>query len=53
MEFYDSEHIREPLEEGTCFLLIRIPYFGVGALFTHEDKQNSVLRRDEREAFQA
>lgn len=53
IELYDSEHIRRRLEEGNMFSANQKPGFDFEALFTHEDKQNSVLRRGEGKSMQA
>jgi site-specific DNA-methyltransferase (adenine-specific) len=52
-ELYDSAHIRKRLEEEFSFSAAQEPRFDTTDLFTHEDKQDQVLRRIEREGMSA
>ena len=52
-ELYDSAHIRKRIEEEFSFSAALEPEFDTTDLFIHEDKQNQVLRRVEREGMSA
>ncbi len=52
-ELHDSIHIRERMKENHSLFPAREPRFEFEGLFTHEDKQDAVLRRIERQGVSA